>query len=121
MTKEDTSKYTCYKCSKIGHIATDPKCPQYKWPEQWHIFTAQVIDDRSESDHPEQNDLNILNEISEALDLEIAKGDSIKSDQTHHKPLKDCADGSQYDGEESLYEEYDGYMPPLEDEEPKYI
>jgi hypothetical protein len=28
----DTSKLTCYKCGKVGHIATDTKCPQYKKP-----------------------------------------------------------------------------------------
>jgi len=33
----------------------------------------------------------------------------------------DCPEGSQYDNEESFYEEYDGYAPPSDDEEPVYI
>jgi len=32
-----------------------------------------------------------------------------------------CPEGSQYDDEESFYEEYDGYVPPSDDEEPIYI
>jgi len=32
--KGDTSKLTCYKCGKVGHIASDTMCPQYKKPEQ---------------------------------------------------------------------------------------
>jgi Zinc knuckle len=47
--KGDTSKYTCFKCGKIGHIATDPQCPQYKKLVQHQIFAAQVVDDRSEN------------------------------------------------------------------------
>jgi len=32
-----------------------------------------------------------------------------------------CPEGSQYDDEESFYEEYDGYTLPSDDEEPVYI
>ena len=50
--KGDTSKYTCFKCGKVGHIATNPKCPEYKKPTQRQMFTAQIIDDTSENDLP---------------------------------------------------------------------
>ena len=38
--KGDTSKLTCYKCGKVGHIASDTKCPQYKKPKQRQIYAA---------------------------------------------------------------------------------
>jgi hypothetical protein len=43
--KRDASNSTCYRCGKVGHFTSDPKCPQYKKPEQRCIFAAQVIDD----------------------------------------------------------------------------
>jgi len=43
--KGDTSKMMCYKCGKLGHIATDPKCPQYKKPERRQLYATQVVDD----------------------------------------------------------------------------
>ena len=52
--KGDTTKLTCYRCSNIGHIASDMKCPQYKKPEQQQIFTAQIINDHSDGEHPDQ-------------------------------------------------------------------
>jgi len=38
--KGDTSKLTCYKCGKVGHIASDTKYLQYKKPEQRQIFAT---------------------------------------------------------------------------------
>ena len=52
--KGDTSKLTCYKCGKVGHIVSYPKCPQYKKPEQQQMFAAQVLDDRLENGQPDQ-------------------------------------------------------------------
>jgi len=62
--KGDVSKLTCYRCSKIGHIASDTKCPQYKKPEQRQIYTAQVVDDRSDDDQIDhQESLNAWNNV----------------------------------------------------------
>jgi len=111
--KGDTSKLTCYKCGKVGHIASDTKCLQYKKPEQRQIFAAQVLDDRSDSKQP--NHMELPKESKEAL--EEVKGN------LDEEPRKqdNCPEGSQYDDEESFYEEYDGYAPLLDDEEPVYI
>ena len=112
--KGDTSKLTCYKCSKVGHITSDTKCPQYKKPKQRQIFAAQILDDRSDSkqlDHMELPD-----EGEEAPEEEV-EGNLDK------KPgVEDvCPEGSQYNNEESSYKEYDGYALPSDDEEPIYI
>jgi len=111
--KGDTSKLTCYKCSKVSHIASDTKCPQYKKPEQRQIFAAQVLDDRLDSKQP--NHMELPEESKEAL--EEVKGNL---DKEPHKQ-DNCPEGSQYDDKESFYEEYDSYAPPLDDEEPVYI
>jgi len=111
--KGDTSKLTCYKCSKVGHIASDTKCPQYKKPEQRQIFATQVLDDRSDSEQP--NHMELPKESEEAL--EEVEGNLNKEP---HKQ-DNCPEGSQYDDEELFYEEYDGYVPPSDDEEPIYI
>jgi len=63
-SKGDTSKLTCYKCGKVGHIASDTKCPQYKKPEQRQIFATQVLDDRSDSEQP--NHMELPKESEEA-------------------------------------------------------
>jgi hypothetical protein len=39
-SKGDTLKLMCYKCGKVGHISTNPKCPQYKKPEWQQIFAT---------------------------------------------------------------------------------
>jgi len=111
--KGDTSKLTCYKYGKVGHIASDTKCLQYKKPEQRQIFAAQVLDDRLDSKQP--NHMELPKESKEAP--EEVKGNLNK------EPCEqdNCPEGSQYDDEESSYEEYDGYVLPSDDEEPVYI
>jgi hypothetical protein len=46
------SKYMCFKCGKVRHIATNPKCPQYKKLVQHQIFATQVVNNRSENGQP---------------------------------------------------------------------
>jgi hypothetical protein len=116
--KGDTSRLTCYRCGKSGHIASDTKCPQYKKPEQRQLFAAQVIDDRSESERPDQ---------------EGHQSDELQDEHSHEEASEEEADqpsnaspdgnlgGSQYDEEQSSYEEFDGYEPRTDDDEPIYI
>jgi Aspartyl protease/Zinc knuckle len=118
--KGDTSKLTCYKCGQPGHIATNPKCPQYKKPPQRQMFAAQVIDDRSESDlpdtdRPSEGSEEIDNADPEPEESEDQEGQSDPDDHT------DVPDGSQYDEDQTTYEEYDGYAMPSEDDEAEYI
>jgi hypothetical protein len=111
----DKSKLTCFKCGKVRHIANDPKCPQYKKPVQCQMFAVQVIDDTSES---EQCDVDEPSEESEEIkDTELESGGSIP--QEEHSDPDDHSDGS----EGPQYEEYDGYVMPLEgdDSKVKYI
>ena len=110
--KGDTSKLTCYKCGKVGHIATDPKCPQYKKPTQCQMFAAQVIDDRSENDQPDADKTS--EDPEETTNTEDKSEDKDKdSEPSDHS---DCPEGSQYDSERSSYEEYNGYAMPSEDD-----
>src|SRR5712671_4317083 len=53
--KPDTSKLTCFKCGKVGHFANDPKCPQYKKPEQQRMFAAQIVNDLSDAERLNQS------------------------------------------------------------------
>jgi hypothetical protein len=110
--RSDTSKLTCYKCGKTGHISSDPKCPQYKKPEQRQLFAAQVLDDRSDGDPPDQDES--LEGQEQVQEPEVEK--DLEEDE-----LDDNPDGSQYDDEGSSYDEYAGYAPPSEDEELEYI
>ena len=115
--RSNTSKLSCYRCGKVGHIASDPKCLQYKKPEQRQIFAAQVLDDRSDGDQPDQvESTQDQEQVQEPEDGEIlAEGDPDRPSQD------DLPDGSQYDNEEPSYDEYEGYKPPSDDEELKYI
>ena len=85
------SKLMCYRCSKARHIASDPKCPQYRKPEQWQLFAAQVINDRLEGEHPDQ---------TEALESQGDDDPSIKESLENKanvppKTIPDnCPDGS---------------------------
>ena len=106
-TRNDTSKLSCYKCGKLGHISSDPKCPQYKKPEQRQIFATQILDDRSDGDQPDQ--------------AEPPEGQEQVQEPEGEDNLEDNPDGSQYDDEESSYDEYEGYAPPSEDRELEYI
>jgi len=115
--KGDISKLTCYRCGKVGHIASDTKCPQYQKPEQRQIYAAQVVDDRSDDgqlDHKES--MNAQAEAPESGD----KGDP-EEGPGEHQFQDDCLDGSQYDDERSPYDDYNGYALPSDDEEPVYI
>jgi hypothetical protein len=121
--KGSTTKLTCYKCGKIGHISSDPKCPQFKKPERRQMFAAQVIDDRSEDESPDQNDQpdkdNALSDPDERSehDVEEDKLDNEQLELNQDDPIE----GSQYDDEESPYEEFDGLDQPSENDEPIYI
>ena len=116
-TRGDASKLTCYRCGKTGHITTDPKCPQFKKPEQRQIFAAQVLDDRSDGEQPEQTEL-----------LDGQGREPEPSEEGHldggaiEQPEQDyCPDGSQYEDEERPYDDYDGYEQPSDSDEPIYI
>ena len=54
--KRDTSRLTCYKCGKVSHIATDSKCLLYQKPKLWQIYAAQVVDNWSDTDQPDQDE-----------------------------------------------------------------
>ncbi len=115
-SKKGSSKLTCYRCSKTGHISSDPGCPQYRKPEQRQIFAAQVVDDRSDGDQPDTAQHLEAQDETSGPDVEITcdegPNEQIAQDE--------CPDGSQYDDEEPRYDEYDGYAQPS-DEEPEYI
>ena len=117
--KGDTSKMMCYKCGKIGHIATDPKCPQYKKPERRQIYATQVVDDRSESELPDQEQADPQGSHCEAPVPE--SGESQDEEPSTQLYEDDCPEGSQYEGEKSSSEEYDNSSSPSEDDEPIYI
>jgi hypothetical protein len=101
----------------MGHISTDPKCPQYKRPEQRQIFAAQVVDDRSDSEHPIPKEPPQHEEGAPELEQENIP-DEVPDEQSAQE---NYPDGSQYEDEQSSYEEYDGYEPPSDYEEPVYI
>ena len=115
--RSDTSKLTCYHCGKAKHIASNLKCLQYRKLEQWQLFAAQVIDDRSEDKHPDQ---------TEPLEDQGDDKPSIKESPKDEakKPSKaipdDGLDGSQYDDKLS-YKKFDSYKLPSDDDEPIYI
>ena len=111
------SKLMCYCCSKAEHIASDPKCPQYRKPKQQQLFAAQVIDNRSEGKHLDQ---------TEALESQGDDDPSIEESLENEANMPpetipdDCPDGSQYD-DKLPYKEFDSYEPPLDNDEPVYI
>ena len=113
--KGDTSKLTCYKCGKVGHIASDIKCPQYKKLEQRQIYAAQVVDDRSDTDQPDQVEPQNT-EVTEEPGMDGADDESRED-----LPQEDFPDGSQYDDEGPPYDEFDRYDMPSENDEPVYI
>ena len=108
--KGDTSKLTCYKCGKIGHIALDTKCPQYKKPEQRQIYAAQVVDNQSDTDQRDQEEPQNAEATAES-GVEDVGGE----------PQEDLPDGSQYNDEDPHYDKFDGYDLPSENDEPVYI
>jgi len=117
--KGDTSKMTCYKCGRIGHIANDPKCPQYKKSERRQMYATQVVDDRSESEMPDQGNINPQGNQSDAPVPE--SGESQDEEQDARPNENDSLDGSQYEGEQSSSEDYDDSSLHSEDVEPIYI
>ena len=110
-------KLTCYKCGKTGHISSDPKCPQYRKPEQRQIYAAHVVDDRSDSgqpDHPEASE-------DQEERPETDKEGNLDENLGKQPEQGEYPDGSQYDDEDASYDEYDGYAPPSENDDPIYI
>jgi Zinc knuckle len=118
--KGDTSKYTCYKCGKVGHIASDPKCPQYNKPKQRRIFATQVIDDRSDTDHADRSDTDQVQ--SDQINASEESGEEPENKGQNELPAEgEYPDGSQYEDEELPYNDFDGYVLPSEEDEPVYI
>jgi hypothetical protein len=113
----DTSKLTCYHCGKTRHIASNSKCLQYKKPEQQQIFAAQVLNDRSDGEQPEQT------EVMDGQDEEpepvkegnLDKGSIEQPDQDYYP------DSLQYEDEELSYNDYDSYEQLSDNNEPIYI
>jgi Zinc knuckle len=117
--KGDTSNLTCYKCGKVGHIASDPKCSQYKKPEQRQIFAAQVMDDTDLTDQPDH--LNAPDGPDKDLEREVEE-DTVDDSQNKLPVEEEYPDGSQYEDEESPdHYDYDKYQGPSEEDGPVYI
>jgi Zinc knuckle len=116
--RRDASKSTCYRCGNVGHFASDPKCPQYKKPEQRCIFTAQIIDDMSDIDQPDH--ANAPENPDKAAEPEV-KEDILDEGQEELSNPESCPDGSQYEDKEPSYKEYDGYALPSDNDKPVYI
>jgi hypothetical protein len=103
----------------VGHIASDPKCSQYKKPEQRQIFAAQVMDDTDLTDQP--NHLNAPDGPDEDLEREVEE-DTVDDSQNKLPIEEEYPDGSQYEDEESPnHYDYDKYQGPSEEDEPVYI
>jgi hypothetical protein len=89
---------------------------------QHQMFAAQVINDRSESEQPDED--KHIEELEEVKDTDLELEDSTQ--QGEHTELdkhSDDPEGSQYEEGDTSYEEYDGYAMPSEDNdsEVKYI
>jgi hypothetical protein len=96
----------------------DPKCPQYKKPEQRQIFATQVLDDRSDGERPDHDESTQDQEqVEEPGDSENSEGNDLGEEPDQNE----LPDGSQFDDEEPSYDEYEGYTPPSDDEELEYI
>ena len=117
--KGDTSKMMCYKCGKLGHIATNPKCPQYKKPERRQLYATQVIDDQSENELHDQEQTDSQGSQYEALVPE--SGESQDEGPSTHLNEDECPEGSQYEDKKSSSEESDDFSLPSEDDKPIYI
>lgn len=109
----DTSKMTCYRCGKVGHISSDSKCPQYKKSEQRQLFAAQVIADQDQID---PGDTDAREEEAEP-DAEVNRDEEINEPREQDT----FPDGSQYDDEDLSYEDYEGYQLPSDNEESVYV
>jgi hypothetical protein len=78
------------------------------------MFTAQVIDDRSESDQPDTDKPSERSEGVDNANLEPEIGDEQKEQSDSQS---DNLDGSQYDEDSAPHKEYDGYAAPSEDDD----
>ena len=76
------------------------------------------MDDRLEGEQPDHQEPQEGNEG--ALDPNY-EGTPVEDVEEQSTIPDDNPDGSQYEDEEPSYEEYDGYAPPSDDEEPVYI
>ncbi|KAA1479196.1 hypothetical protein DENSPDRAFT_886521 [Dentipellis sp. KUC8613] len=117
----------CYACGQVGHISTDPKCPQYgkartaRAPaisnnanRPRRLFAAQVVDERSEQEDEQPQD-EPPEPISEVEDNDLEPNEAYADEQE--------AVGSQYDSEYELeeFEEYDGYEEADSDNNVVYL
>jgi hypothetical protein len=66
------------------------------------------------------NHANAPENPGKAAEPEVEK-DILNKGQEELSAPESCSDGSQYKDKELLYNEYDGYMLPSDDEEPIYI
>ena len=91
VSKSNMSKLMCYCCSKARHIASHPKCLQYRKPGQQQLFAAQVIDDRLEGEHSDQ-----IEPLEGQDDDEPSIKESLKDEANRPpKTISDnCLDGS---------------------------
>jgi hypothetical protein len=123
--RTDASKLTCFKCRKLGQIVSDPKCPQYKTPEQQQMFAAQVVDNLFDTEAPVQTS-NMFDDGQPLESAEPGEEEIDPKDELHVLPEEDDGpNGAQYDedvqAEDSYFEEYDGYAVPSDDNDLEYL
>jgi hypothetical protein len=80
------------------------------------MFAAQVIDDTSETEQPDPDKI-----ADDPGELSVDEPDQGTGDDQTDQPDPDAQsdgpEGSQYDGDDAPYEEYDGYAMPSENED----
>ncbi|KAA1477057.1 hypothetical protein DENSPDRAFT_884777, partial [Dentipellis sp. KUC8613] len=110
----DGTQTKCYACNQVGHISTDPKCPEYgksrpgrpamggQGNHPRRMFAAQVVDERDSAEEEPTSQDPIEESEQDAAD---AAPDPIQSVDSEDENL---VVGSQYDSEYELeqFEEY---------------
>ena len=98
-TSQSKPTVKCYKCGGMGHISTDPKCPQYGKDTRLHAQRIVEIDD-SEEEEPVPEEPNPEAEPDDIIELE--------EEQLEELPLSDYEDDYPLDYESPDEIDWDG-------------